>query len=360
MKGKHVKKKPANKKVGKKRMSFISRFFISMGATFAAIILFFGGLIIFDGLPWFISLVAGDIFEGMEQDEAIKSEELGIDKEEDYFSDDIVNIALFGVDTLDKKMVGRSDSIIIVTLDHKKNEIRMSAIQRDSYVEIDHPKRGKIKDKINHAYAYGGPKLAVKTLNQNFELDIKDYVVINFTNMEKVVDTLGGIELEVSSAYRSEANLHIRALANARKISPKLIQNTGKQELNGMQVLGMLRCRKQVGGVGVRSEMHEILLNACFEKIKTKSVTEYPGIAKELLKLVKTTLSSEDVIDLAIDALTGGYEMRQGVFPVKEDFKGGYGGKMIKGVYYLTFNEKTMPENLRKFVYEGILPEEKK
>lgn len=327
----------------KKKKSFLKRFFISMISSFLIL-----GLILGGGYYY--------IFGSMEQDEAMSDEDAGILSDQEYFNKNVVNIALFGVDTLDSSMVGRSDSIIIVSLDKKKKEIRLSAIQRDCYVEIDHPKRGKIQDKINHAYAFGGASLAVKTLNQNFGLDIKDYVVINFTNMEKVVDTLGGIQLEVSEAYRREANHHIGALAAKRKIEPDLIDGTGMQELNGMQVLGMLRARKQVGGVGVRSEMHEILLNACFEKIKTKSVLEYPAIAKSLLQLVKTTLTSGKIANTARSVVTGGYEIRQTVFPLAEDTKG-YGGRMIGGVYYLTFNNETMPKNIQNFVYEGILPE---
>ena len=319
------------------------RFFISMVSTLLIL-----GLVLVGCYHY--------IFSDMERDDALSQEETGIE-EQDYFEKHVVNIALFGVDTLNKEMKGRSDSIIILSLDKKSKEIRLSAIMRDSYVTIDHPKRGKIQDKINHAYAFGGPKLAVKTLNQNFGLDIKDYVVINFTNMEKVVDTLGGIELEVSSAYRKEANHHIGALANARGVKPKLIEKTGKQELSGMQVLGMLRARKQVGGVSVRSEMHEILLNACFDKVKQKNALEYPAIAKSLLKLVKTTLSASEVTDTGIEVLTGGYEIRQAVFPLPEDQKG-YGGRKINGVYYLTFNTETMPKNLQDFVYNGKISEE--
>lgn len=336
--------KAPDKKIGqKKKKSFLLRFFISMVSTLLIL-----GIVLVGGYHY--------IFSDMERDEGLTKEETGIE-DQDYFDKNVVNIALFGIDTLDSKMVGRSDSIIILSLDKKAKEIRLSAIQRDSYVDIEHPKRGTIKDKINHAYAFGGAKLAVKTLNKNFGLDIQDYVVINFTNMEKVVDTLGGIELEVSSAYRREANHHIGALASKRGVTPKLIEKTGKQELTGMQVLGMLRARKQVGGVGVRSEMHEILLNACFEKVKQKNVLEYPNIAKSLMKLVKTTLSAGEVTDTAISVLTGGYEIRQGVFPLSEDLKG-YGGRKINGVYYLTFNEETAPKNLQNFVYEGIIPED--
>ncbi|MBQ7779378.1 MAG: LCP family protein [Clostridia bacterium] len=290
------------------------------------------------------------LFSGMEQEEGLTREETGIE-EQDYHHAHITNIALFGIDTTDSSMVGRSDSIVIVTIDEEMKEIRLSAVQRDTYVEIE----GHGKTKLNHAYSYGGPALAVKTLNQTFGLNIEDYAVINFTNMEKVIDVLGGIQLDVSSAYRKEANIHIGQLAWERGITADLIPTTGLQTLSGMQVLGMVRARNNVGGTEARSEMHEIVLTACYEKLKKKNVLEYPAVAKELLELVKTTLSSGDVTNLGMKVVLGGYQIRQAVFPLAVDQEGGYGGKMIKGVWYLTYNEEPGNQHLRDFVYDGKL-----
>ncbi|MBR6794359.1 MAG: LCP family protein [Clostridia bacterium] len=296
------------------------------------------------------------IFMDMDTEQSLKKEEAGIEKQE-YHTDDIINIALFGIDTTDGSMKGRSDSIIIVTLDNKNKEIRLSAVQRDTYVKIEGYRN---KTKINHAFAYGGAPLAVKTLNQTFGLDIQDYAVINFTNMEKVIDVLGGIELEVSSAYQQEANKQITKLAQKRGITPKPIPSTGKQNLSGMQVLGMLRARYNVGGTAQRSAMHEIVLNACYEKIRKKSVLEYPNIAKELLALVQTTLTGNDVTGIGMKIVFSGYKIRNAVFPLEADQQGGYGGKMIGGVWYLTYDEGPGNQHLRDFVYNGVLYGEKK
>lgn len=291
------------------------------------------------------------IFMGMDTEQSLAKEDAGIETQ-DYHTDDIINIALFGIDTTDDSMSGRSDSIIIVTLDNKNKEIRLSAVQRDTYVKIEGRQN---KDKINHVFAYGGATLAVKTLNQNFGLDIQDYAVINFTNMEKVIDVLGGIELEVSSAYQLEANKQITKLANKRGLTPEPIENTGVQNLSGMQVLGMLRARYNVGGTAQRSAMHEIVLNACYEKVRKKSVLEYPSIAKELLSLVQTTLTSGDLTGIGMRVVVSGYKIRNAVFPLEVDQQNGYGGKMIGGVWYLTYNEETGNQHLRDFVYDGVL-----
>ena len=304
-------------------------------------------LLVAGGGLWFGYLY---LFSDMEQEESFTHEEVGIEKE-DYHSEDIVNIALFGIDTLDDSMIGRSDSIIIVTLDNNKKKIRLSAIQRDTYVTVE----GYGKTKINHAYAYGGAQLAVKTLNQNFGLDITDYAVINFTNMEKVIDVLGGIELDVTETYRKEANKHIGYLAADRGIKADLIEESGVQTLSGMQVLGILRARHNVGGTGARSEMHEIVLNACFEKVKSKNILSYPSIAKSLLSLVKTTLSTGDVTSIGTKVLISGYELRSAVFPLTADQPNGDGGKLINGVWYLTYDTETGNQHLRDFIYDGVL-----
>ena len=319
------------------------RFITNFGVSFVATLLVFS-LVIWGAYSY--------VFGGMKKEDQLTKEELGIEKQE-YHDKNVVNIALFGIDTTDSSMTGRSDSIIIATLDNKKGEIRLSAIQRDTYVTIE----GYGKDKINHAYAFGGAPLAVKTLNQTFGLDITDYAVINFSNLEKVIDALGGIEMEVTETYRKQANIHIKELASPRGLKADLIQSAGTQNLSGMQVLGMSRARYNVGGTGARSEMHEIILQACYAKLKTKNVLEYPAIAKTLLSLVQTTLGSGEVVSVASSAVLNGYEIRQEVFPLEQDQKSGGGGQMINGVWYLTYNEETGNQHVRDFVYNGILPE---
>ncbi|MBQ3083969.1 MAG: LCP family protein [Clostridia bacterium] len=287
------------------------------------------------------------LFSGMEIDPPLEPDEVGV-VVQDYHSESIRNIALFGIDTNSDSMVGRSDGIIIVTLDEERKEIRLSSIERDSYVLVE----GIGKTKLNHAYAKGGPALAVKTLNQNFGLDIVDYLCINFTNLEQVIDELGGINLDVSSDYLTPVNNMIAAESQSRGIEPKLIPAVGYQKLNGLQVLCMMRERKNVGGTSRRAEMHELVLTACFEAIKEKSLIDYPSIAKSLLDLVRTTLGRSDVTGVATKVVVSDYIIRRDVFPLPVD-QNGYGGRMIDGVWYLTFNPDTTAKHLQEFIYQG-------
>ena len=328
------------KKSKSKFLQFFKTFWGKFVCSFAATVLVLGGV---------AAGFYGYIFGELDVEKDLTEDETGIVKQ-DYHVKGIENIALFGVDTTDDEMKGRSDSIIIVTLDHDHKEIRLSAIERDTYVTIE----GRGKDKINHAYAFGGPALAVKTLNQNFGLNIKDYAVVNFSNMVRVIDALGGVRMDVPQKYLWEVNEMIGRYNDIDNTSVPRLSKGGEQLVNGTQALCLARVRKSVGGTSVRAGMHEIILEACFARLKEKNVLDYPNIAKTLLSLVKTTLNSGEVTSIAAKVVLSGYKMRDAVFPLQQDW---LGGNMINGIWYRTYNTETGNENIRNFIYQGILPE---
>ena len=115
----------------------------------------------------------------------LNKDNLGIVEEDlkDYDNvNKIKNIALFGLDSTDGE-TGRSDAIMIATVDPIHNKVKLTSIMRDSYVYID----GYGNDKINHAYAYGGPELSIKTINENFGLNIEDFVSVNFSSLPVII-----------------------------------------------------------------------------------------------------------------------------------------------------------------------------
>ena len=138
------------------------------------------------------------------------------------------------------------------------------------------------------------------------------------------------------------------------KTSVARLSQGGEQLVDGVQALCLARVRKSVGGTNVRAGMHEIILEACFAQLKETSVLEYPNVAKTLLSLVKTTLGSTEVTSMAVKVVVSGYKMRDAVFPLQQDW---IGGNTIDGIWYRTYNTKTGNENIRNFIYQGILPE---
>ena len=127
----------------------------------------------------------------------LKEDELGVvDEEELKQYDDyteILNIALLGIDSTDSTS-GRSDSIMVATLDPIHNKLKLTSFMRDSYVNISNYGY----DKLNHAYAYGGANLAINTLNTNFGLNITDFVAVDFASLPKIIDSLGGITIDIT------------------------------------------------------------------------------------------------------------------------------------------------------------------
>lgn len=247
------------------------------------------------------------------------------------YSNSIINIALFGVDSADVS-TGRSDSIIIATIDTIHKKLKLTSVMRDSYVNIS----GIGNDKINHAYAFGGPQLAIKTLNENFNLNIEDFVAVNFESLPKIIDMLGGVTVDITSEEVS----HIPGIPSA-----------GTYNLNGAQALSYSRIRYATGGDYVRTERQRTILTKIFEKILTINPMKYPSLLNEVLPMVQTSLDYSKILELGTEVLKMGVTtLEQERFPLD-----GYcQGEMINGVYYLTFNKALTVEQLHNYIFEDV------
>ena len=247
------------------------------------------------------------------------------------YSNSIINIALFGVDSADAS-TGRSDSIIIATIDITHKKLKLTSVMRDSYVNIS----GIGNDKINHAYAFGGPQLAIKTLNENFNLNIEDFVAVNFDSLPKIIDMLGGVTVDITSEEVS----HIPGISSA-----------GTYNLNGAQALSYSRIRYATGGDYVRTERQRTILTKIFEKVLTINPMKYPSLLNEVLPMVQTSLDYSKILELGTEVLKMGVTtLEQERFPLD-----GYcQGEMINGVYYLTFNKALTVEQLYNYIFEDV------
>ena len=263
-----------------------------------------------------------------------------------YGNQDIVNIALFGLDTRGNDDSGRSDAIMIASIDFSRGKIKLTSIARDTYVTI--PGRDG-KTKINHAYAYGGPELAIKTLNYNFQMNIEDYVTVNFEQLASVIDAAGGVDITITEAERVSANKNIREISSTEP----LIQESGTVHLTGAQAVGYSRIR-EIGGDDARTNRQRTVLNALFEKALTLSWTEYPGLAKEIIPMVKTSLTYGDIMQLAT-IMTKSPTLEQTAFPHE---KSGAHGETINGTWYYVYDLDLASQMLHTFIYEDIHPDD--
>jgi LCP family protein required for cell wall assembly len=279
-------------------------------------------------------------------------DDLGIKpKETEKVAEDksITNIALFGVDRRDKDEPARSDSIMILSIDQKNKKIKLSSIMRDTYVKV----AGHGETKINHAYAYGGPELAIKTLNENFNLDIRNYATVDFFNMEKIIDAVGGVNVDVNDDEVNLINDYMNETATIEKKSITKIASSGAQTLNGMQAVAYTRIRYTAGGDFVRTERQRTILSGIFTKIESLGAKEFPSVVSKLLPLTETSMNSMDIIKLGSKVFSSNISnLDQERFPL-DDY---CSNEMIDGVSYLIADMEATVDQLHKYIYEDIKP----
>lgn len=275
----------------------------------------------------------------------IDEKNLGINDEISQKYSKVQNIALFGVDATDGG-TGRSDSTMILTIDKKHKKLKITSLMRDSYVTID----GHGNDKLNHAYAFGGPELAIKTINQNFGLNIKDFATVNFSSLPKIIDTLGGIDIDIDNEELKYINRYINELNKLNKTNASNINQTGIQRLNGTQAMAYCRIRYTSGGDYKRTERHREVLEQLFEGIRDTSISKYSSILNDLMPMVKTNLSTSEILSLGTTMVSMGKSLEQDRFPRDSEGK----GSEINGIYYLQFDKETTKDKLHKWIFEDI------
>ena len=263
--------------------------------------------------------------------------------------DQITNIAFFGVDRRNSDEPGRSDSIIVMSIDAKHQKIKMSSVMRDTYVKVE----GHGETKITHAYAYGGPQLAIKTLNQNFNLDIKDFVTVDFFNLEKIIDAVGGVTIDVQKNEINLLNSYMNETAGIEKKSITKVTKTGPQTLNGMQAVAYSRIRYTAGGDFERTERQRTVLTAMLNKIKSAGTTQFPSLVSKLLQYTETSMTSVDILKMGTKVITSNMmNLDQERFPID-----GYcNAKTIDGVWYLVPNLPATVDQMHKYIFDDIKP----
>jgi len=274
-------------------------------------------------------------------------DELNIASEVQGKDNGIINVALFGIDAGAKDFSGRADSIMISTLDKKHKLIKFTSIMRDTYVDIP----GKQYSKINHSYSYGGAELTIKTINQNFDMNIKDYVTVNFAGLEKIVDAVGGVKLQVTDGevgYMDDYQRHLDELAG--NIS-KRVQTPGNITLTGRQAVAYCRIR-YIGNDQGRTERQRKVLELVVKKVlHNKSLKQTLTLIETLSPYIETSLSKGEMIGLATSVFTSRIsEMEDTRIPLDGHWKDG----TMNGTYYL--KPDTLIENvayLHKFIYEN-------
>lgn len=215
--------------------------------------------------------------------------------------DGYVNIALLGVDSrkMKKKNLKQSntDCIIVVSMNTKTNDVNLISVYRDTYLRLNGT---ETYQKINSAFAYGGAAGTIKTLNENMDLNIKNYVLFNFKMVADLVNAVKGIEVDVKDYEIEELNKYtIQTANNVGQKKYKLVKSPGKQTLEGVQAVSYGRIRKGVGDDFKRTSRMRIVIKKVTEKLKTEGVGTLMKLMDKLLPQLQTNLSNNDMIGLA-------------------------------------------------------------
>ena len=220
-------------------------------------------------------------------------------------SDDIKgyrNIAIFGVDSRDNSLEKstHSDTIIIASINKKTKDIKLASIYRDTYVNTP----GNGFNKINAAYFKGGYALALNTINTNFDLDIKEYVTVNFSAVCNVIDLLGGITLDITDEELKYVNGYTKELNKINDTNVGKLKSSGTQLVNGTHATAYARIRYTSGGDFKRTERHRIVVGKIFEAAKSTDLLTINSIFNEISPQIYTNLNSLDMLGLAKDVLS--------------------------------------------------------
>ena len=208
------------------------------------------------------------------------------------------NILLLGTDSRTSDTDTRTDTMIILSLNARSNEIRMTSLMRDIWVDV--PGHGGAK--LNAACVYGGPELTLQTINQNFGMDIQSYVEVNMQCLAQIVDALGGIRMDVSDSEAKAINKLFADDRNAHDENTYFAGDTvsaGSQVLlNGKQALAFVRIRSMDNDY-VRTDRQRQMLVAIAKDLQQKDLLSLGAIITGMLQYVKTNLTFDEIMAIA-------------------------------------------------------------
>lgn len=236
------------------------------------------------------------------------------------------SILLLGVDTGDmgRSDRGRSDVMMLLTVNSATELITVTSIPRDSYVMIP----GYYMDKINHAYAFGGPELSMQTVEQWFDIEVDNYIAVNMAGLKEIVDAVGGIEVVSPSSFTISGYDFVEGL---------------ETNLDGDKALAYVRERYTSGGdYGRQARQRQVIQGLISKMASFDSILNFQAVYSTMSTNIQTDLGFLNLVQLFTD-------YRQLASNV-EFYQLSGGGTMIDGIYYDliyddSFNE--VSENLR-------------
>ncbi len=207
------------------------------------------------------------------------------------------NIAIFGVDSREGELESgtRTDTIIIASINKKSGDIKLVSVYRDTYLD----NTDGVYRKATEAYANGGASLSVNMLNKNLDLDIEDYVTVDFEAVIEVVDELGGVEVTLDDEEVYWLNAYLVETSEVTGRSYTEVTSAGTQTLTGIQAMAYCRIRYTTGWDYKRTERQRTVLSQILVKAQQKGVTGVISVVNNMLPYIYTSLDNTELISLA-------------------------------------------------------------
>src|SRR5690606_34631007 len=259
--------------------------------------------------------------------------ELGIplEKNETTESNQLINIAFFGVDRHSTSDFGNSDLIMIISIDPETRKVKLSSIMRDTYVKI----YARGQNKINAAYFEGGPKLAIRTLNENFDLAITEYISVDFFGSAKIIQALGGVEINVEPEEMDFLNNYLGEISGIDRIPANFITKPGLQLLNGKQAIAYSRIRGVGRGDYDRIKRQKTIIDGIAAGFNKGGKDLLPIIIKDILPNIETNLDYTKLFTLGTELMAArSKSFHHARFP----FDNASTGIRVDNIWYLSAN----------------------
>lgn len=268
-----------------------------IGIVILAVILVIVG--VYGSIIWKFYKDTVDIVPADEVDPKAKSVKIA---EADQKDDEVYNVLLVGTDSRDPNSdMGRSDSMMLVSFNKKENKSTVVSFLRDSLVDID----GYGKSRLGHTYAYGGVGLTINTINKTYDLDIQNYITINFENLVGIIDEIGGVKVYISEEeaeyYRQNGMPNIES---------------GDVILTGSQALAHARNRT-LGSDFERTRRQRSVMYGIYRKVmEDKDPSSILSLINYCMNQVETNMSVTEIYDMAKDVLAvDNLKMQQASLP---------------------------------------------
>lgn len=261
-------------------------------------------------------------------------------KQEALKNEKSMNVALFGLDRRSKEEKSRADSIMVANINFETKTINLVSILRDTLVDI----KGHGKDKLNHSYAYGGPELSMETINSNFDLDINKYVSVDFFSLAKVIDIIGGVDIDLKDYEANQINQNLNEINNIEKLPAETdyIQGSGLKTLNGRQAVAYCRIRKVGNGDYERTQRQRNVLKAILAKYEKLDSGKRFEVSMEMISQVTTNIPINDIKELQSKILNDkDFTINQHMIP----FEGSFETEIIDKKWVIDAN---MQENIKQ------------